>query len=152
MSKLECEIDIDAPRELVYDVVADPRCLHEWVTIQEELEEAPDGDLTPGSELRQRMKVAGRRFHLSWTVVEAERPSRIVWEGHGPMGSKAKAIYELSGNHDGGTKFSYFNEYGLPGGVAGRLAGRAILAASGREADRTLKRLKKLVEGKGATT
>ena len=91
MSKLECEIDIDAPRELVYDVVADPRCLHEWVTIQEELEEAPDGDLTPGSELRQRMKVAGRRFHLSWTVVEAERPSRIVWEGHGPMRTKARA-------------------------------------------------------------
>jgi uncharacterized protein YndB with AHSA1/START domain len=146
MTKLEREIEIRASPEAVYDVLADPDCLGDWVTIQEELEEAPDGDLEPGSRLRQRMRVAGTRFRLSWTVVEAQRPSRIVWEGHGPMGSHAKAIYELSADGDGGTKFSYLNEYGLPGGPAGRLAARAILGASGREADRTLKRLKTLVE------
>jgi uncharacterized protein YndB with AHSA1/START domain len=147
VSKLQREIDIDAPRELVYDVLADPSCLHEWVTIQEELEEAPDGDLRAGSKLTQRMKVAGQRFHLSWTVVEAERPSRIVWEGRGPMRSKARAVYELSSNDGDGTHFFYSNEYQLPGGVAGRAAGRAIAVASGREADRTMKRLRKLVEG-----
>ncbi len=149
MTKLEREIDIDASPDAVYDVVTDPRCLGEWVTIQEELEEAPEGrDLAEGDQLRQRMKVAGRRFRLSWTVVEADRPSRVVWEGRGPMGSKAKAVYELSENGDGGTRFSYMNEYGLPGGFAGRIAARAVLKASGREADRTLERLKALVEGK----
>ena len=129
MSKLEREIQIDAPAEAVYDKLTDPDCLGEWVTIQDELEEAPSGDLTAGSKLRQRMKVAGQRFRLSWTVVEADRPSKIVWDGVGPMGSKAKAIYELSSNGDGGTRFSYLNEYSLPGGVAGRLAGRAVAAA-----------------------
>jgi uncharacterized protein YndB with AHSA1/START domain len=148
MTKLEREIEIEAPPDVVYDVVADPTCLGDWVTIQEELEEAPDGDLQPGSRLRQRMKVAGQRFRLSWTVVEADRPTRVVWEGHGPMGSEAKAVYELSRDGDGGTKFAYLNEYSLPGGIAGRLAGRAIVAASGREADRTMKRLKQLVEAK----
>jgi uncharacterized protein YndB with AHSA1/START domain len=148
MSRLECQIGIDAPRELVYDVLADPRCLHEWVTIQEELEEAPDGDLEPGSQLRQRMKVAGRRFHLNWTVVEAERPSRIVWEGHGPMRTKARAVYELSADGDGTTRFNYVNEYQLPGGPAGRVAGGAIARASRREADRTLRRLRDLVESR----
>ena len=147
MTKLECDIVIDAPRELVYAVVTDPRCLGEWVTIQEELEEAPEGDLTTGSRLRQLMKVAGQRFRLSWTVVEADRPSRIVWEGKGPMGSKAKAVYELSGNGDGGTRFSYLNEYQLPGGVAGRVAGRAVGAAAGREIERSLERLRRLLEG-----
>jgi uncharacterized protein YndB with AHSA1/START domain len=150
MTKLQREIHIEAPPDRVYDVLADPTCLGDWVTIQEELEEAPRGDLEAGSTLRQRMKVAGTRFRLSWTVVEATRPKRIVWEGKGPMGSKAKAVYELSGNGDGGTRFSYLNEYGLPGGPAGKLAGRAILKASGREADRTLERLKKLVEAKAA--
>ena len=149
MTKLEREITIDASRDTVYDVLLDPDCLGEWVTIQEELEEAPKGrDLAEGDELRQRMKVAGKRFRLSWTVVEADRPSRVVWKGKGPMGSKAKAIYELSENGDGGTRFSYLNEYGLPGGPAGRLAGRAILKASGREADRTLERLKQLCESR----
>jgi uncharacterized protein YndB with AHSA1/START domain len=152
VTKLEREIEIHASREQVYDVLSDPDCLGEWVTIQEELEEAPDGDLTTGDTLRQRMKVAGRRFRLSWTVVEADPPSRLVWEGKGPMGSKAKAVYELSGNGDGGTRFSYLNEYALPGGPAGKLAGRAIVKASGREADRTLERLKELVERRAAET
>ncbi|HEX8074001.1 MAG TPA: SRPBCC family protein [Thermoleophilaceae bacterium] len=150
MTKLEREIDIAASPDRVWDVLTDPRCLGEWVTIQEELEEAPQGDLERGSQLRQRMKVAGRRFRLSWTVVESDRPTRVVWEGRGPMGSKAKAVYELSGDGDGGTRFSYMNQYSLPGGVAGRIAGRAIVAASGREADKTLERLKELVEERAA--
>ena len=149
MTKLEREIDISAPRERVYEVLLDPDCLGEWVTIQEELEEAPEGrDLKPGDRLRQRMKVAGRRFKLSWTVIEADRPARVVWEGHGPLGSKAKAVYELFENGDGGTRFSYMNQYGLPGGPAGKLAARTIVKASGGEADKSLERLKALVEGK----
>jgi uncharacterized protein YndB with AHSA1/START domain len=149
VTKLEREIDIDAPPDRVYDVLTDPDCLGEWVTIQEELEEAPEGrDLERGDTLRQRMKVAGQRFKLSWTVVEADRPSRIVWEGHGPMGSEARAVYDLAENGDGGTHFTYSNEYEMPGGPAGRLAGRAIVAASGREANRTLERLKELVESR----
>jgi len=149
MTQLAREIDIDAPPDRVYEVVTDPNRLGDWVTIQEELEQAPDGDLEPGSELRQRVKVAGTRFHLSWKVVEANRSTRVVWEGRGPMGSRAKAVYELSQDGNGGTRFSYLNEFMLPGGAAGKLAGRAVVAASGREADRTLKRLKKLVEEKG---
>jgi uncharacterized protein YndB with AHSA1/START domain len=149
MTRLEREIDIDAPRDRVYDILLDPECLGEWVTIQEELEEAPaNRDLRPGDTLRQRMKVAGRRFRLQWTVIESDRPSRVVWEGKGPMGSKAKAVYELSENGNGGTRFSYMNEYGLPGGFAGKLAARAVVKASGREADRTLERLKALVESR----
>ena len=151
MTKLEREITIDAPRDTVYDVLLDPDCLGEWVTIQEELEEAPEGrDLKPGDELRQRMKVAGQRFKLSWTVIESERPSRVVWEGSGPMGSKAKAVYELDEDGEGGTRFSYMNEYDLPGGFAGKLAGRAVMKASGGEADRSLERLKGICERNAA--
>ncbi len=147
--KLEREIEIDAPPERVYEILTDPDCLGEWVTIQEELEEAPKGrDLEAGDTLRQRMKVAGQRFRLSWTVVDANRPSRVEWEGSGPMGSKAHAVYELDDNGNGGTHFSYMNEYALPGGAVGRIAGRAIVKASGREADKTLERLKKLVESR----
>jgi uncharacterized protein YndB with AHSA1/START domain len=150
MTKLEREIEIDAPPEAVYAVLTDPRCLGEWVTIQEELEEAPRGDLKEGDTLRQRMKVAGQRFRLHWKVIEADRPSRVVWEGKGPLGSKAKAVYELNGNGEGRTRFSYMNQYKLPGGIAGRIAGRAIVKASGQEADRTLERLKQLVESRAA--
>jgi carbon monoxide dehydrogenase subunit G len=146
MSKLEREIHIDAPAEEVYDKLTDPECLGEWVTVQDELEEAPSGNVKAGDTLVQRMKVAGRKFRIKWHVDEAERPSRVVWTGKGPMGSKAKATYEIRKNGDDGVTFSYMNEYALPGGPVGRLAGRAVVGASGSEADRSLERLKKLIE------
>jgi len=145
MSKLEREIHIDASAEDVYDKLTDPDCLGEWVTVQDELEEGPSGNVEAGDTLVQRMKVAGQKFRIKWQVDEAERPSRVVWTGKGPMGSKARATYVISENGDGCT-FSYVNEYDLPGGPAGKLAGRAILGTSGREADKSLERLKKLVE------
>lgn len=145
MTKLTKEIHIDAKPDRVYDVLCDPACLGQWVTIQDELEQAPDGDLKRGSELVQRLKVAGQRFRVTWKVEQADRPERVVWNGKGPFGTKAKAIYELSLN-DEGTKFSYVNEYSLPGGPAGAALGRALRKASGREADKSLKRLKQFIE------
>ena len=145
MTKLEREIHIDAAPEDVYSKLMDPDCLGDWVTIQDELLEAPDGDLEQGSELVQRCKVAGQRFKLKWKVEQAERPHKTVWKGKGPLGSKAKVTYDLAENN-GGTDFTYTNEYSLPGGPLGRVAGRAVVGASGAEADKTLKRLKKLIE------
>jgi carbon monoxide dehydrogenase subunit G len=146
MTKLEREIHIDAEPEAVYAKLMDPGCLGEWVTIQDELLEAPDGDLSTGDELVQRCKVAGQRFKLRWKVEQADRPRKTIWKGRGPFGSKARVTYDLAANN-GGTDFTYTNEFDLPGGPAGRLAGRAVVGASGSEADKTLKRLKKLVEG-----
>jgi carbon monoxide dehydrogenase subunit G len=145
VTKLEREIHIDAAPEDVYAKLMDPDCLGDWVTIQDELLEAPDGDLEQGDTLVQRCKVAGQRFKLRWKVEQAERPSKTVWRGKGPLGSMAKVTYDLADN-DGGTRFTYTNEYSLPGGPVGKIAGRAVVGASGAEADKTLKRLKKLIE------
>jgi uncharacterized protein YndB with AHSA1/START domain len=149
MTKLEREIQIDASPDRVYEVLTDPRCLGEWVTIQEKLIEAPPGDLEVGDKLVQGMKMAGQRFKVSWTVKQAKRPDRVVWDGKGPLGSKAKAIYELSARN-GGTSFSYMNDWKMPGGPAGKLAGRALMRASGAEADKSLERLKKFIESNGS--
>jgi carbon monoxide dehydrogenase subunit G len=145
MTKLEREIHIDADPDDVYDTLMDPACLGDWVTIQDELLKAPDGDLETGDELVQRCRIAGKRFKLHWRVEQADRPSKTIWMGRGPLGSKARVTYDLAANN-GGTDFTYTNEYDLPGGPVGRLAGRAVVGASGIEADRTLARLKKLIE------
>jgi uncharacterized protein YndB with AHSA1/START domain len=146
MSKLEREIHIDASAEAVYDKLTDPDCLGEWVTVHDEMEEAPDRNVEPGDTLVQRMKVAGQKIRITWHVDEAERPSRVVWTGKGPMGTKARATYEIESLNGDGCTFSYTNEYDLPGGPAGKLAARAVVGASGSEADKSLERLKKLIE------
>lgn len=145
--KVEREIEIDAPPERVYEVCMDPRRLEEWVTIHAGLEEAPEGDLVRGSRLTQCLKIAGRPFDVRWTVVEDDSPRRVVWEGDGPVRSRARVIYEFADNGNGGTRFSYTNEYTLPGGPLGKLGGRAVQPVSVRESERSLARLKRLVEG-----
>src|SRR4051794_8494149 len=133
VTRLEREIHIDAAPEDVYSKLMDPDCLGDWVSIQDELLEAPDGDLQKGSELVQRCKVAGQRFKLKWKVESADRPNKTVWKGRGPFGSKAKVTYDLAEN-EGGTLFTYTNEYSLPGGPIGKVAARAVVGASGAEA------------------
>src|SRR5881227_3336478 len=145
VTRLAREIHIEADPQVVYDTLMDPDCLGDWVTIQDELLEAPDGDLEKGDELVQRMKIAGRKFKLRWKVEQADPPHKTVWRGRGPLGSKALVTYDLAAN-EGGTDFTYTNEYSLPGGPVGKLAGRAVVGASGAEADKTLKRLKNLIE------
>ena len=143
--KVEREIDLPASPDRVYEILMDPARLGDWVTIHERFEDAPDR-LAQGSNMTQKLKVAGQRFTVRWTVTQAERPSKVTWEGRGPAGTSARVVYDLD-ERDGGTRFTYLNEYELPGGAAGRIAGRAISAAAGREVERSLERLRKLLEG-----
>ena len=144
--RVERETEIAAPPEDVYAVVMNPRRLEDWVSIHERLEDAPDGQLKKGSKLTQCLKLAGRKFSVRWTVVEDDRPRHVVWEGEGPVRSQASVTYELEPNDDGGTSFSYGNEYELPGGPLGKLAGRTVSRATAGELDKSLERLKRLLE------
>jgi len=143
--KVERTIEIGAPPERVYEIVMDPKHLEDWVTIHDHLEEAPDGRLERGSELTQCLKLAGRKFNVRWKVVENNACRRVVWNGQGPVHSHAQVVYEFEQNGDG-TRFSYTNEYDLPGGFLGRMAGGAVKRVTTKEVDATLERLKKLLE------
>jgi carbon monoxide dehydrogenase subunit G len=143
--KVERTVEIAAPPERVYEVVMDPDRLEDWVTIHHQLEDAPNGRLKKGSKLTQVLKLAGTRFHVRWTVVENDPCVRVVWEGRGPVTSHARVVYEFEGNGDG-TTFSYLNEFELPGGALGRLAGRAVSRVTQKELDGSLQRLRSLVE------
>jgi carbon monoxide dehydrogenase subunit G len=145
--RVERAIDLPAPPDEVYELLMDPARLEDWVTIHGGLEDAPDR-LEQGSKLTQHLKVAGQRFTVRWTVTEDDRPSKVIWEGTGPARTTARVAYDLE-EHDGGTRFSYLNEYELPGGAAGRIAGRAISAAAGREVERSLERLKQVLDDEG---
>ena len=78
-------------------------------------------------------------------MVENEPCEHVVWEGRGPVASQARVEYRFNSNGDG-TEFSYINEYDLPGGPLGRVAGRAVSRVTQKEVDGSLQRLKRLVE------
>lgn len=146
--KVETTIDLPAPPEEVFAVVMDPLQLEDWVTAHDSVKDVPDSELAEGSTFRQKLKVAGVGFGVTWEVTEIDAPRLAVWEGKGPAGSKARCRYELEA-HDGGTRFHYLNEFELPGGKLAAAAGKAIGEERGRaEAEKSLENLRKLLAGR----
>jgi carbon monoxide dehydrogenase subunit G len=143
--KVERTIELGAPPERVYDLIMDPQRLEDWVSIHHRLEDAPDGELRKGSEVTQWLKLGGQKFKVRWTVVENDPCKRVVWEGKGPITSHARVVYGFEPS-DEGTRFSYTNEYDLPGGALGRIAGRTVKRVTGKAVDGSLQTLKSLVE------
>jgi uncharacterized protein YndB with AHSA1/START domain len=138
-------VDIAAAPEDVYDLIADPDRLEEWVSIHVALLDSPSDTLHEGSELTQCLRLAGQKFKVRWKVVESDRPRRLVWEGKGPVHSHARVANELEPT-EGGTRFSYINEYDLPGGRFGKLAAPMVRRVTSGELEKSLESLRKLVE------
>jgi uncharacterized protein YndB with AHSA1/START domain len=140
-------IDIDAPRERVYDVVLDPSRLDEWVTIHQRLNARDPGAPRKGYEMDQTLHLRGAHFRVHWTLTEAERPDRATWEGRGPAHSYARTSYALTELDGGRTRFDYENEFKAPGGFLGAAASRMLIGGVPlREANRSLQHLKVLLE------
>lgn len=145
--KVERDIEIKAAPEDVWAILMDPQRLGDWVSIHGKLKEAPPGQLDEGDELTQCLRLMHKNFDVKWKVKQADKPRKAVWEGRGPVRSKATVLYELEDDGSGGTRFHYMNEFKAPMGPFGAFfADHAFQGTSEREADRTLDALKKLLE------
>jgi len=141
------DIDIDAPVEKVWDTIMDPDCFSQWVTIHRKVNSADPGPPHEGMQMEQTLCLRGANFKVKWELVECDPRSRAVWEGHGPMRSRARTVYELSHDGNGGTRFHYLNHFRAPGGVLGSAASRVLVGGlPEREAHESLSRLKRLLE------
>ena len=124
----------------------DPQRLGDWVTIHRRVGDVPPR-LQRGSTFEQTLNLRGAALHVTWTVVDVDPPRRAVWEGQGPAHSRASIVYELRPDGENGTVFDYTNEFKPPGGPLGAVAGRVLVGGlSHREAQRSLQRLKQLIE------
>ena len=141
-------IEIEAPIEEVWNLVMDPDRLGEWVTIHDSVSDVPEGDLEKGSKFKQEMKLKKVPLKVRWEVVECDAPKQAQVAGEAAAGAKAQIDLRAVRGQDGVTTFNYENQFELPAGKVGKLAGKAFNAMSGdREAKKSLKRLKELIEG-----
>ncbi|MGN6189069.1 MAG: SRPBCC family protein [Conexibacter sp.] len=146
MTRVRCAIEIDAEPARVWDVVMDPNRLADWVTIHRRVGAVP-ARLTRGSTFEQTLNLRGAPLHVLWKVVDVDPPRRAQWEGQGPAHSRASIVYELRPDGESRTIFDYTNEFRPPGGPLGAVAGRVLVGGlSQREAQRSLQRLKALIE------
>jgi len=144
---VQADITIDAPPEEVWEAVMNPDRMSEWVTIHRKMDSADSGPPRKGMEMKQTLCLRGANFKVQWELVECQDAKRAVWKGRGPLRSHAHTEYQLSSDGDGGTRFHYVNEFKAPGGPFGKAASKALVGGlPQREAEKSLKRLKAMVE------
>lgn len=146
-NEVTADIDIDAPPREVWQTVMDPDRMGEWVTIHRRINAADPGPPREGMKMDQTLCLRGASFKVRWTLAQCEGDARAVWEGKGPVGSSARTEYVLCDDGNGGTRFHYVNEFKAPGGPLGKAASRVLVGGlPKREAEKTLQRLKALLE------
>lgn len=146
MARVSAVIHIDASPQEVWDVATDVRRMDRWVSIHHGFPEGTPEELTEGSRFKQTIRVAGVTFQVEWTATEIDGPGKLTWEGIGPAGTSAHTSYALEAE-DGGTRFTFENEFTLPAGRIGKAAGKVVAGQARRQADDSLKKLKTLIEG-----
>lgn len=144
--QVKVTVDIDAPPAEVFAAAMDPERTPDWVTIVVRVEGHDAGPLQQGYEMSQRLCLRGVPFTVKWKLAAFEDGTYARWEGKGPARSKAITENRLQ-EHDGGTRFTYTNEFVTPFGPLGAVAGKALMGGlPEREARQSMENLKAMVE------
>ena len=126
----------------------DPRRFDDWVTIHRKLGHVDDGELREGFRVDQTLCLHHANFKVQVGAgadgraaprgLGGPRPGRLARADRRPADAARRRRR---------TRFDYHNEYDQPGGFLGRIASRVLVqGAAEREADRSLQRLKTLLE------
>jgi carbon monoxide dehydrogenase subunit G len=148
MNQVKTSITIDAAPQTVFDTVMDPQRLGDWVTIHRSVKVKSKDPTEKGAQMDQVLSLRGVSIKVHWTLSSVTCPEEAEWQGRGPAGSRALIRYRVEGPASGPTTFEYTNEFSAPGGAAGMAASKVLVgSASEREANRSLSKLKALLEG-----
>ena len=150
MSHLSTTVRVEAPADVVYDIVADPIRGPEWQTLVTELGEISGRPGGVGSSYVGYYRIAGRRLEGRFIVTAAERP-RLHQAAGTTRGGWARWTTLIEPGHGGtGCEVRVSLEYELPGEVVGSLFG--MLTGNRLEAEfkRTYANLKRLAESGSA--
>ena len=151
MSVVTAQIHIDAPPQVVFDFCMAPETTQEWVTIVRGVHDVDPGPMQVGYRMGQTLCLRGVKFKVRWTLTALDAPWYARWEGKGPAGSKAIIEDRLGEADGGGTVFDYRNEFKTPFGPLGAVASNVLVGGiSEREANASLRQLKRLVEARAS--
>ncbi|HEY7132723.1 MAG TPA: SRPBCC family protein [Candidatus Limnocylindrales bacterium] len=144
MSHLSTTLSVDAPVDVVYDLIADPSRAPEWQTLLAELGPISGRPGGIGSSYVGYYRVAGRRLSGRFVVTAAERPSLHQVNGTTTGGwTRWTTIIEPEGR---GSRLQISMEYELPGEIVGSLFGMLTGNRIEREFRRSYEQLRRILE------
>jgi ribosome-associated toxin RatA of RatAB toxin-antitoxin module len=144
MSHLSTTLLVDAPAEVVYDLLADPARAPEWQSLLTELGPVSGRPGGIGSSYIGFYRVAGRKLPAQFVVTAAERPSLHQVNGTTTGGwNRWTHVIEPEGDR---CRVRISMEYELPGEIVGSLFGLLTGNRIEREFRRSYEQLQRLAE------
>jgi hypothetical protein len=145
MSHLATTVRVEAPAEVVYDIVADPARGPEWQTLVSELGDVTGRPGGVGSSYVGYYRIAGRKLEGRFVVTAAERPTLHQAAGTTRGGwARWTTMIEPAGAAACEVRVSL--EYELPGEIVGSLFGMLTGNRLEQEFKRSYANLKRLAE------
>ncbi|WP_405489961.1 SRPBCC family protein [Nocardia sp. NBC_00511] len=137
MAKLEVAVDVPITPEQAWAHASDLPELDKWLVLHEGWRGTVPEGLTPGTRLVGVATVKGFRNRVTWTVVTAEPPNRLVLKGSGIGGTKFGIELRVAPAPTGSKVTANFNLGGAPlFGPIGSAVARALRGDIERSLDR----------------
>ncbi len=150
MAKIDKSIDVNAPREQVFDVLTDLDLLPAWSTTTVEATGTSGQPMQQGDTFGQTLRILGKNLESSWRVTELDRPRRLAYSADAPGGGTLRMVQVLEDIPDG-TRVSVDLDYQLPGGFLGKLLDTVYAERRNeRELEHSLSNLKELIEARAS--
>jgi uncharacterized membrane protein len=129
LSVLELSIDVDAPLERVWEVIADPRNLTRWDRHIVRVDGLPADGLVAGSTYTVVVRFFGVTAHAECVVTDLDVPGHAEVEVDGVVEAKVQSwVTPLDG---GRTRIRHRVDYRFPGGPLGTIAAQAFQMLGG---------------------
>jgi uncharacterized protein YndB with AHSA1/START domain len=129
MQRTRVAVDVDAPPEEVWRIVADPRNLPRWDRHIARVTGVPAGGLKKGSRYSTEVRFLGVRAPVEAEVLEIDPPREALVRLSGLLDA---TIHTTVTPQDGGrSRLEHEVEYRFRGGALGAMAAKAIRLTGG---------------------
>src|SRR6266446_5222719 len=117
MATIHKSIDIDAPAERVFEILADPKRLAEYAPGVTSVENIRQTEQHIGDSFRATYAVLGLHFSMTFTVTGYEQPTKLSTRFGGGM--KGTWLWQLEPRGNS-THLTTQMEYEMAGGILGK--------------------------------
>ena len=124
MSVIDVSVEVDAPRDEVWTVVADPKNLPRWNRHVVAVEDIPEDGLREGSRYTTRLAFMGVQARAHATVISLRPPEYARIQLSGIVDGTVETWLEPHGDRK--TTLRHRIDYRFKGGRLGNFAARAV--------------------------
>jgi len=129
MTHARVSVEVDAPAEKVWEVIANPRNLPQWDRHIAKVEGVPTNGLVKGSEYSARMRFMGVGVRVDAEVLDIDPPRYAKVRLRGLIEATVQTTVTSLGN--GRSRLEQEVDYRFRGGPLGRMATRALRVTGG---------------------